>query len=90
MTIRVLLAEDFGFGGSGQVGVKNHQIVSALLGQLYQRVAVADTGSNFLISAIVELDLLFQRGVGGAQLGHSLGVFLVVGGLAVPIDGVSM
>ena len=47
VTIRVLLAEDFGFGGSGQVGVKNHQIVSALLGQLYQRVAVADTGSNF-------------------------------------------
>ena len=47
VTIRVLLAEDFGFGGSGQVGVKDHQIVSALLGQLYQRVAVADTGSNF-------------------------------------------
>ena len=47
VTIRVLLAEDFGFGGSGQVGVKNHQIISALLGQLYQCVAVADTGSNF-------------------------------------------
>ena len=26
--------------------------------------------------------------MGGAQLGHSLGVFFVVGGLAVPIDGV--
>ena len=47
VAVRVGLLEDIGLGGGGQVGVEDHQIVSALLGQLYQRVAVADTGSNF-------------------------------------------
>ena len=48
VALGVSLAENLGLGGGGQVGVKNHQIVSALLGQFYQRIAVADAGSNFL------------------------------------------
>ena len=33
MALGVSLAENLGLGGGGQVGVKNYQIVSALLGQ---------------------------------------------------------